>query len=176
MAEARGRQVLRRVVPQWVRELDSDAALHKTEVERREHLAATQEFIRDGERWELHAWLHQNLTIIDGKAGTAFQVNAVALALLTFFITGQAEGLSAIIKAVLAVPFILLLWSTVKLSRIAFVYWSTTDDFRNAEQMLSKLLEVRDERSRVVRTSWLRAVAALVVVALVVATDLVVGL
>jgi hypothetical protein len=152
--------------------LDWQAALNKSPEERVEHLRATADFIRDREKWELHGWLHQNLTILDGKAGTAFQVNATALALLTFFITGQETELSIAIKIALVVPFAFLLWSTIQLSRIAFVYWSTTADFRNPDHMLDELLRVRDERSRIVRTSWLRAVASLVFVAGIVAADL----
>jgi hypothetical protein len=164
----------RTLAARWAKEFDPDAALHDTQEQREEHLAAIQAFMNDRSRWDLHGWLHQNLTILDGKAGTAFQVNAIALALLTFFVAGRGDQLTLILKIGLLIPFVFFLWSTLELSRIAFVYWSSTLDFRDPDRMLSELLRIRDQRSRVVRRSWMQASAAMVIMAVIVMVDLLV--
>lgn len=155
--------------------MQKERALHKTPAERQEHLDAIAAFMRDRDHWELHAWLHQNLTILDDKANSAFQLSAIALALLTIFATTIGPDEPVALRAALVVPFLLLIWSIVQLSRIFFVYWSTTEEFARPHEMLSELLRVRDDRSRVVRGAWLRTVIAVAGFAVIVAVELVRG-
>jgi hypothetical protein len=155
--------------------MQRERALHKTPAERREHIDAIAAFMRDQDLWELHAWLHQNLTILDDKANSAFQLSAIALALLTIFAAAIGQDEPIALRAALVIPFLLLIWSIVRLSRLFFVYWSTTEEFAQPREMLSELLRVRDDRSRVVRSAWLRTVIAVIVFAVIAAIELVRG-
>lgn len=173
----RGRKRLRCLLSEQKRLLFRDEfglrqGIHKTPEERSDHLNAISEFIQDKENWELHSWLHENLIILDNKASATLAVNSIVLAGFTiFYSTLDAKTLVAVKFALLA-AILLLAWSMVPLAQIIYVYWSTTEDFHNPEQMLCELLNVRDRRSLIIRKSTIKGVIAIVIVALTLTINL----
>jgi len=149
----------------------TSVGLHKTPEERAEHLQSIQRLIRDPDRWTLHGWLHQNLSILDDKANAILAVNSITLATFTIFYANLSQSSPTAVKIGLLAAFLLLVWSTVPLARLVFVYWSTTHDFDAPEQMLNDLLRVRDERSKIVRASILKGAAAFCLYAIVIIID-----
>jgi hypothetical protein len=143
--------------------------LHSDPLERDEHLAAIRSAMRAEGSWELHAWLHHNLSILDSKASSILAVNSLGVATLTFLYSTFDRLTPPVLVIGVAVAAAFLLWSILPLARIAFVYWSTTEEFRNPTKMLNELLLVRDKRTAIVRSSLVKDAFALAVFALALA-------
>lgn len=136
------------------------------DAERRQQIASMRQVVSDTELEKIHSWIHTNLIILDGKAQSILSLYSIALATLTiFYVSIGTAPLAIYVTAVLG--FIVIAWSIVPLARIAFVYWSTTEEFNDPEGMLADLLRVRDLRTRVVRLSLLKGIAALVIFAVI---------
>ncbi|HKE99259.1 MAG TPA: hypothetical protein VKG45_10060 [Actinomycetes bacterium] len=145
------------------------SGLHSDQPERDEHLAAIRSAIRSDGTWELHAWLHENLSILDSKANAILAVNSLGVATLTFLYSTFDRLTPPVLVIGVAVAAAFLLWSILPLARIAFVYWSTTEEFRNPAKLLDELLLVRDKRTAIVRSSLVKDAFALAVFALALA-------
>lgn len=132
------------------------------DAERRQQIVAMREVVSDAELEKVHSWIHTNLTILDGKAQSILSLYSIALATLTIFYVSIGTAPLAIYVTVI-LGFAVIAWSIVPLARIAFVYWNTTEEFKDPEALLADLLRVRDVRTRVVRLSLLKGIPALAI-------------
>lgn len=143
--------------------------LHSDREDREAHLLAISEVVKDDHVWALHSWLHQNLSILDDKANSILAVNSIGLAILTFLYSAFDVNTPAVMYVGSLACALIFLWAIVSLSRISFVYWTTTADFLQQTQMLQELLLVRDKRTAIVRSALIKDAAALVIFGVTVA-------
>ncbi len=155
----------------WADRFGTYVGLPKTVEERNEHIEAIKGCLADDDAWRLHAWMHQNLTILDDKTNAILWMDAIALATLTTFYSTLTRNSFAFVKIGFICAFLLLAWSLVPLGRVAFVYWSTTEEFRTPQEMFVRLLEVRDRRSRIVRGSTMKGILAFFIFAIILITE-----
>ena len=128
--------------------------------DRRRHLNSILTLIQDKNRWELHSWLHQNLIILDDKANSTLAVNSIILAAFTIFYATLNAHSPLVIKIGTFIGIVMVTWSMMALTRIVFVFWSTTEDFDNPDEMINNLLKIRDVRTKIVRGSIVKSVIA----------------
>jgi hypothetical protein len=138
-------------------------ALHTCTQQREEHLRAIMTFNKNQDQLTLHNWLHENLIIIDTKANTILAVNSIAVATLTIFYTTLDKNILPILRLSVLAALLLLIWSIIPLAKVAFVYWSTTKEFSNPDEMLSLLLKLRDDRTYIIRASTIKGVIAYII-------------
>lgn len=153
--------------------LRNSSELKKNTEERSQHLEAIATFLRDHQqKWQLQAWLHQHLTVLDDKANATLAVNSIALATLTIFYSTLDASTLLVVKIGFIAALLAIISSILPLARIVFVYWSTTTEYGAPDDMLNELLRVRDERSMVVQASIVKAAAAFCVIAVLLVIDL----
>lgn len=168
--------------PHWALEImrkpaiDAKLSLKKglcrDDKDRRDQINAMRAVVSDPELEKIHSWIHTNLVILDAKAQSILSLYSIALATLAIFYTTLGNSPRFVYAIVLA-GFIVIAWAIIPLARIAFVYWSTTEDFNNPETMLVDLLRVRDGRTRTVRIAILKGAASLVMFSFVLVWGLV---
>ena len=124
--------------------------------------------------WEVYKWIHDNLTIIDGKCASLLQIASIILTVLAItysFIIGAGERgtLELVIKAVLLIPLVLLTYTILSLLKILYVHWDGPDDFLDIKETIQSLYILRNRRSIIIRVSVISSGVSLVIIVSVLA-------
>jgi len=128
--------------------------------------------LQDGSIDRLHDWLHTNLIILDSKAQGLLALYSFALTGVAILYANLDDDAPIYVVLLFIATFGVLTWAVVPLARISFVYWNTTDEFRDKEALLKDLLRVRDARTLIVRRSVMKGGLALALFAALLAWDL----
>jgi len=146
--------------------------LSRNHAERQAHLDSMRVILDDPVNDRLHSWIHQNLTILDGKAQAIMGLYSIALAALTLYYASLAADAPLFVVGVVVVGFLAIAWSIIPLARVSYVYWSSTEEFREPDRLFVDLLRVRDDRTALIRRSVLKGIILLVVFAVLLAWDI----
>ncbi len=122
---------------------------------------------------EVHAWLHENLKILDSKSQAILSLYSIAFAAVTIFYTTIGPETSPLILVATLAQLVLIAWAIIPLARISYVYWSTTEEFLRQDLLLLTLLQLRDRRTKIVRISLWKGIFVLVIFTIMVTTDVV---
>jgi hypothetical protein len=141
-------------------------------VERLAHCAAIRESQEDESAWIQFGFLYDNLSILDSKAASLLQFNAVILAVDAILF---ASSSSHILRYYLLADLMLSIFSCIACLVVVWVHWSTTADLRNIAEHGLVLLRVRDRRTVLYRVAWWLAVMALAGLVLGTVLSMVVG-
>ena len=130
--------------------------------------------------WELYKWIHDNLTIIDGKCASLLQIASIVLAVLTItfsFIIGAGEvgNFEIVIKIILLIPLFLLTYTILSLLKILYVYWDNPDDYLDIKKTIEHLYILRNKRSIIIRRSVILSGISLIIITSVLTLYLFVG-
>lgn len=137
--------------------------LHRTDDERREHLAELEKRGIVGDYGSAFTFLYEALSILDSKASSLLTFNAVGLTALAIWLEKIPLNL---FHFTLDVAFLLFLISCVLCLRIVWLHWASTQELKNEEVQPIDLLRVRDERTVLYRWAWFLAVCAVVITGL----------
>jgi hypothetical protein len=135
--------------------------LDLTEEEYHQYMTALRKLQNDASAWELNAWMHHDLTVLDDKTNSIVQVNAVAIAVMAIIIQSEPQ-MPRTPFVLLFGAMVLLIWSIIPLLGVMYVYWSSREQILNPDGMLVELMQVRNRRSMVVRRSVIKIVYAMI--------------
>lgn len=102
-------------------------------------------------------FLYSMLSIVDSKASSLMAFNAIGLAALAIWLEGLPLNW---LHLTLDLVFLLFLFSSATCFIVVRVYWSPSAHFRDPELQMKTLLEKRDRRTQLYRTSWWLSVVA----------------
>ena len=161
---------VQRPVDVWRRAMTK--GLHDSELSRSRHLSSMRRAFSDEETERLHSWMHANLIILDSKAQGILAFYSIALAVLTILYSELSASAPAYLLVMVFINFLVIVWAILPLARISFVYWNTTEEFDDPDRLLDDLLRLRDERTRIVRTSLVKGGASLVLFTVILLLDI----
>jgi hypothetical protein len=142
------------------------------DAERQAHVESIRAVVCDPELEKVHEWIHTNLIILDSKAQSILGLNSIALATLTIYYVALGPATPKLIVIAVLLGFVVIAWSIIPLARVAFVYWSTTEEFQHPDRLFVDLIRVRDARTEIIRLSTLKGGVFLVLFGVVVAWDI----
>jgi len=126
------------------------------EKDKADHIAALKLLPLDN----VHLWcfdhLYNTLTILDQKAASLLQFNSIITAVFTVLFTSAGGGLFSLSVNCLGLSLSML--SSLYLLSIIWVHWSSSNDFKDRDNHIIRLLEVRLERTIRYRRAWQYAV------------------
>lgn len=123
--------------------------------------------------------LYSNLNVLDSKTGSLIQLNGILMAAYTIVIGPYDDRLTLHTNArdLFFVGVAYATWALFRCLSVIWVHWSSTDNLRDPEQHMEKLILVRNARTIVYRRAWtfsilsLVALASLLLESLVFSTD-----
>ncbi|MCX8501084.1 MAG: hypothetical protein ORO03_05255 [Alphaproteobacteria bacterium] len=132
--------------PKYPRAIRIPRKIHTTEAEKIEHLAAIREAFatRTEQDEKLTELFLRNISTIDIKAQSMLAFNSLIIASETII---YATTERPTVKVILALSFMLILYSSLKALMVLNFEVGTTENFRNFQQMELGLLELRNRRA-----------------------------
>lgn len=99
--------------------------------------------------------MYDNLTILDGKANSLLQFNAIMLAASgAFLMAGDNMQTSVSNHRAFLYTIACSLYSAILCHRVIWVYWSGSNDLSFCRVQITRLLNVRNSRTIYYRRAW----------------------
>jgi hypothetical protein len=169
-----GEQVHRVWRDMYKRSRHPKSCLNTEPQELMDHIEALSAYIADERRQAANDWLISNLDTIDRKAQGLLLLSAIVLTIAAILYPRIGTDLGTVALFAIVATMALLILSCVQLALINFVYWTSTEEFRDTEKpnaMLEHLLEIRELRTRIIWVSCMLDVLCLVAILLLVVLD-----
>ena len=126
-----------------------------------DHIDALKEIKDQDAHQKLFDHLYSCLSILDSKSASLLQFNSIIIAVFALFLTRE-NGLGLFGGISVGVGMAAVIISSLLLLSVAWVHWSTTEDFKNADGHAFNLLKVRIARTIKYRLAWYLAVTSVI--------------
>ncbi len=123
-----------------------------------------RDFIDNRSKMEMNDWIVENLSTLDRKAQGLLLLNAIVLTIATIIYPDihRNLGLTGLIPLVVTIS--VLIYSCISVALLNMAYWTLTREFGTPDEVLFRLVKLRDLRTRIVWNSTFRVIICLLAI------------